>query len=159
MELGSLRNAGKSEAETSCPNSLAGEVYSIQSHKNLGFCRRIKTAWLCSLWICRLQPTSLKSERTGGFSKSTDSWTPVCFWKPTWNLQEVLDEADVALGLRRQLLEAPYGLSAAAPAGQRLVLHRHSCQNVHIRCDKSTLVWLSVRWNSRANQQIQNHKN
>lgn len=43
--------------------------------------------------------------------------------KPTWNLQEVLNEADVVLGLRRQLLEAPCSLGAAAPAGQRLVLH------------------------------------
>lgn len=62
------------------------------------------------------------------------------YLKPTWNLQEVLNEADVALGLRRQLLEAPDSLSAAAPAGQRLILHCNLCQNVHVRCDKSTLV-------------------
>ena len=61
--------------------------------------------------------------------------------KPTWNLQEVLDEADVVLGLRWQLLKAPYSLGDAAPAGQRLVLHRHSRQNVHIRCDRSMKTW------------------
>lgn len=27
VDLSSLRNEGKSEAETSCPNSLAGEVF------------------------------------------------------------------------------------------------------------------------------------
>lgn len=49
-----------------------------------------------------------------------------------WHLQEVLDEPNVILCLRGQLLEAPGCLSAAAPAGQRLVIHRHARQNIHV---------------------------
>lgn len=163
VESSSLRNEGKSEAETSCPNSPAGEVFEIQWHKDLDFCRRIKTAWSCSLWICRLRPISLKSERTGGgFSGSTNSWTAVAATPrtlaPTWYLQEVLNEADVVLGLRWQLLEAPCSLGAAAPAGQRLVLHRHSRQNVHIRCDRSTLVGTSKHYWSGSRKKHPNWK-
>lgn len=54
----------------------------------------------------------------------------------TWHLQEVLDELNVALCLRGQLLEAPGRLGAAAPAGQRLIVHRHPRQNVHVGCRK-----------------------
>lgn len=85
--------------------------------------------------------TEIRKDRRRGaaLAKARTAGLRSARFKPTWNLQEVLDEADVALGLKRQLLKAPYGLGAAAPAGQRLVLHRNSCQNVHVRCDKSTL--------------------
>lgn len=97
-------------------------------------------------------------EALGGFS---GSWASVCVprtLRPTWYLQEVLDEADVVLGLRWQLLEAPGSLGAAAPAGQRLVLHRHSCQNVHVRCDRNTLLWTSKHQFSGPRKNIQAKK-
>ena len=61
----------------------------------------------------------------------------------TWHLQEVLDEADVVLCLCRQLLEAPSRLGAAAPAGQRLVVHRHPRQNIHVGCNTGRSITLS----------------
>lgn len=103
----------------------------------------IRTAWSCSLWTSPRRPTSLKWETstvedvTGSFWRSAGF--PVNGKRAslrTWHSEEVLDEADVILCLRRQILEAPGRLGAAAPAGQCLVIHRHPRQDVHVRCGR-----------------------
>lgn len=79
-----MKNCCKSNAQAatvSFQNSLAGEVFPVgfiinssgkpeviiwavlEEDYRCGNCRGISSVWSCTLWTCRLQPTSLKSEK------------------------------------------------------------------------------------------------
>lgn len=76
------------------------------------------------------------TDSSGGAGSSLAPVSPL-MWRIsllTWHLQEVLDEPNVILCLRRKILEAPGRLRAAAPAGQRLVVHQNPRQHVHVCC-------------------------
>lgn len=165
VESRSLRNEGKSEAETSDPNSHAGEVIWNSMTQRPGILQADQNS-LIMLSLDLPTPTHFTEirkdrRRWAALAEAPTSGSSVCTprtLQPTWYLQEVLDEADVLLGLRWQLLEAPCSLGAAAPAGQRLVLHGHSRQNVHVGCDRSPLVWTSKHQFSGPRKNIQTEK-